>query len=46
MNEKGGHHHDEVDLRGRKLIVTIILNLLITVGQVIGAVFSNSLSLH
>jgi cobalt-zinc-cadmium efflux system protein len=45
MNEKGGHHHDEVDLRGRKLIVTIILNLLITVGQVIGAVFANSLAL-
>lgn len=45
MKEAGGHYHDEIDLRGRKLIVTIFLNLLITVAQVIGAIFANSLAL-
>ncbi len=43
------HHADqyssEVNLRGRKLILTIILNLLITVAQIIGAIFANSLAL-
>ena len=45
MNEKVTHHHSEVNLRGRKLVITIILNLLITVAQIIGAIFANSLAL-
>ena len=39
-----GHHHYP-DLRGRNLIVSIFLNILITVAQVIGGLISGSLSL-
>jgi len=39
------NHNDRIELRGKKLIVTIFLNLLITVVQVLGAVFANSLAL-
>ncbi|WP_066628193.1 cation diffusion facilitator family transporter [Labilibacter marinus] len=38
-----GHHHPE--LKGKNLMVAIFLNILITVAQVIGAIFSHSLSL-
>lgn len=38
-------HHSHSNLRGRKLIITIFLNLLITVVQIIGALFANSLAL-
>ncbi len=39
------HHHGSSDLKGRNLIITIVLNILITVAQVIGALVSGSLSL-
>lgn len=45
MKENTNHHHDEINLRGRKLVITIILNLFITVAQIIGAIFANSLAL-
>lgn len=45
MKENANHHHDEINLRGRKLIITIVLNLLITIAQIIGAIFANSLAL-
>lgn len=45
MTQHAGHSHDEVNLRGRKLIITIVLNLLITVAQIIGAIIANSMAL-
>ncbi len=38
-----GHHHPE--LKGKNLVIAIFLNVVITVSQVIGAIFSHSLSL-
>lgn len=42
-----GHHHSHAhpDLKGRNLIISILLNIVITVAQVIGGVLSGSLSL-
>lgn len=40
-----GEHHHNHDLKGRSLIITIVLNVAITLAQAIGAFFSNSLSL-
>ncbi|PVW15175.1 cation diffusion facilitator family transporter [Marixanthomonas spongiae] len=45
MNEAHTHTHDHADLKGRKLLITIILNIVITVSQVIGGLVSGSLSL-
>ncbi len=39
------HHHDHGDLKGKKLGISILLNLLITVAQVAGGLVSGSLSL-
>ena len=39
------HHHAHKDLKGRKLLISIFLNLLITISQVIGGIISGSLSL-
>jgi len=39
------HSHEHPDLKGRNLIISIFLNILITVSQVIGGVISGSLSL-
>ncbi len=39
------HSHTHPDLRGRNLIISIFLNIVITVAQVIGGLFSGSLSL-
>ncbi|MGB6151275.1 MAG: cation diffusion facilitator family transporter [Pricia sp.] len=39
------HHHSHPDLKGRNLIISIFLNILITVAQVIGGLISGSLSL-
>ena len=39
------HTHDHSDLKGKKLLFTIFLNLIITVAQVIGGIISGSLSL-
>jgi cobalt-zinc-cadmium efflux system protein len=38
-------NYTQTHLRGKKLILTIFLNFLITIAQVIGAIFANSLSL-
>ncbi|TAJ14144.1 cation transporter [Marinilabiliaceae bacterium JC017] len=38
-------HHHHPDLKGKSLLWTIFLNIAITVAQVIGAIFSHSLSL-
>ncbi|WP_426431910.1 cation diffusion facilitator family transporter [Winogradskyella sp. HB-48] len=39
------HAHNHQDLKGRKLLITIVLNIVITVAQVIGGLLSGSLSL-
>ncbi len=39
------HHHHGADLRGRKLLWVAVLNLSITLVQIIGGILSNSLSL-
>ena len=39
------HHHGHHDLKGRNLLISIFLNILITVAQVIGGLISGSLSL-
>lgn len=38
-----GHHHHEVN--GKNLFITIILNIVITLAQIIGGIFSGSLAL-
>ncbi len=46
MAEHHHNHHDHHhDLKGKSLIITIVLNMAITVVQVVGAIFSHSLSL-
>lgn len=40
-----GHNHTHNDLKGRNLLLSIFLNILITVAQVIGGIISGSLSL-
>ena len=39
------HSHDHGDLKGRNLFISILLNIVITVAQVIGGLLSGSLSL-
>lgn len=39
-----GHHHHH-DTKGRNLLISIVLNILITVAQVIGGILSGSLAL-
>lgn len=39
------HSHSHPDLKGRKLLLSIFLNIIITVAQVIGGIISGSLSL-
>ncbi|WP_179333960.1 cation diffusion facilitator family transporter [Winogradskyella costae] len=45
MNHHHNHSHSPKDLRGKKLLISIILNIGITVAQVIGGLVSGSLSL-
>ena len=46
MEHSHSHHgHDHGDLKGKRLGITIILNLIITISQVIGGLVSGSLSL-
>lgn len=47
MGHSHSHHHDHhhPDLKGRNLIISILLNILITVAQIIGGLVSGSLSL-
>jgi cobalt-zinc-cadmium efflux system protein len=42
-HDHGQHHHP--DLKGRNLLISIFLNIIITVAQVIGGLISGSLSL-
>jgi len=39
------HSHSHKDLKGQKLLITIFLNIIITIAQVIGGLVSGSLSL-
>jgi cobalt-zinc-cadmium efflux system protein len=39
------HTHDHSDLKGRNLVISILLNILITVAQVVGGLLSGSLAL-
>lgn len=39
------HSHNHHDLKGRNLLISIILNVLITISQVIGGIISGSLAL-
>ncbi|REE08510.1 cation diffusion facilitator family transporter [Winogradskyella pacifica] len=45
MNLHQNHSHSPKDLRGQKLLISIVLNIVITVAQVIGGLVSGSLSL-
>jgi|TARA_R100000479_G_scaffold165252_1_gene104484 cobalt-zinc-cadmium efflux system protein len=45
MSNSPTHTHDHTNLKGRKLLLTIVLNIVITVSQVIGGLISGSLSL-
>jgi len=48
MSHSHSHHHHQShhhDVKGKKLLISIVLNILITVSQVIGGVISGSLSL-
>ncbi|GHC44260.1 cation diffusion facilitator family transporter [Ulvibacter litoralis] len=45
MSHSHGHDHSHNDLKGRNLLFTIFLNVVITVAQVIGGIISGSLSL-
>ncbi len=41
----GHHHHHHKDLKGRNLLISIFLNILITASQVVGGLLSGSLAL-
>ena len=41
----GHSHHHQKDLKGRNLFISILLNVLITIAQVIGGIISGSLAL-
>ena len=45
MGHSHEHSHSHNDLKGRNLLISIVLNLLITVSQAIGGLISGSLSL-
>ena len=42
-NHTHGHHHH--DLKGRNLVISILLNIVITIAQIIGGLLSGSLAL-
>ncbi|MFC0603452.1 cation diffusion facilitator family transporter [Winogradskyella pulchriflava] len=45
MGHSHSHNHNHKDLQGTKLLISIVLNIVITVAQVIGGLVSGSLSL-
>lgn len=45
MSHSHAHNHSHTDLKGRNLLISIFLNILITVAQVIGGLISGSLAL-
>ncbi|MGB5553322.1 MAG: cation diffusion facilitator family transporter [Flavobacteriaceae bacterium] len=44
-NHSHSHGHSHSDLKGRNLVISILLNILITASQVVGGLISGSLSL-
>ena len=44
-DHKHGHNHNHPDLKGRNLLISIGLNVLITLAQAVGGIISGSLSL-
>lgn len=44
-SHKHSHSHNHGDLKGRNLLISIFLNVLITIAQIIGGLISGSLSL-
>ena len=45
MDHSHHHHNHSKDLKGRNLFISILLNIIITVAQVIGGIISGSLAL-
>lgn len=45
QNHQHNHTHDHVNLKGRNLLISILLNIIITVAQIIGGLLSGSLAL-
>lgn len=45
MGHPHHHHHHQKDLKGRNLLISIFLNVLITAAQVVGGIISGSLAL-
>jgi len=41
----GHHHHHHHDVKGLRLLITIFLNVIITLSQIIGGIYSGSLAL-
>ena len=39
------HHHHSNDAKGRNLVISILLNIIITASQVVGGLWSGSLAL-
>ena len=44
-SHNNSHHHHHGDLKGRNLLISILLNIVITISQVIGGILSGSLAL-
>ncbi|MCH2535524.1 MAG: cation transporter, partial [Bdellovibrionales bacterium] len=44
-NHSHGHHHHHHDLHGKKLIWAVVINVTLTVVQIIGGLLSGSLAL-
>jgi len=44
-NHNHGHSHDVSNVKGANFTITVILNLIITVAEIIGGIYSGSLSL-
>ncbi len=40
-----GHHHHHHEVKGGRLFITIILNVIITLAQIVGGIYSGSLAL-
>jgi cobalt-zinc-cadmium efflux system protein len=45
MAHSHGHGHGHTDLNGRNLLFATVLNLIITIVEIIGGILSNSLAL-
>jgi len=45
MSEHNHHHHHHGEVSGKKLLFTIVLNLIITIAEIVGGLLSGSLAL-